>query len=254
MKPTFSVIIRTKNERRYLPEVLRRVFAQKIDGSLEVIIVDSGSTDGTLSVLKKFPVRLIEIPSAEFSYPRASNIGAAAAEGEYLVYLSGHSLPADEEMLRKSIVCWRKLERENASSLAGVYGPVMALPGKGSSRTEKLIFSARRARKARAHLVEKAKMGILGCTNAIIRREIWRKTPFDEAYGLGGEDGAWARERLREGWGIGFCPALAVYHSHGLGPINLWRQWRHWKEIAAAREFDREKMSYRRACPWRPRN
>src|SRR2546430_1178125 len=62
--------------------------------SVEVIIVDSGSTDATLDIAREFPTQIIEIPPASFSYGRALNLGVQAASGDYVISLSAHSLPA----------------------------------------------------------------------------------------------------------------------------------------------------------------
>ncbi|MCL4235146.1 MAG: glycosyltransferase, partial [Deltaproteobacteria bacterium] len=69
-----SIIIRTRNEERHVGEVLARVRDQRRI-AFEVIVVDSGSTDATLSIVRKVPdIRLIEIPASSFTYGRALNI------------------------------------------------------------------------------------------------------------------------------------------------------------------------------------
>ncbi len=242
----FSVIIRTKNEEQFIGQTLKMIFAQGFGvGELEVIVVDSGSTDRTLEIVAEFEVKVIKIASEDFSYPYASNIGAKEARGEYLVYLSGHSVPIHDTILRDALTCWRKLELGNVK-LAGVYGPIAALPGKGSSLWEKMIFPAHRLRKLQPKAITQKQMGLLGCTNAIIRRDIWQQHQFDERYGLGGEDTVWAAARIKEGYSIGFCPCFAVYHSHGLGLIGLYKQWQHWQgNLNNPQSFDATKMHYR---------
>ncbi len=150
------------------------VAKQGYDSSeLETIVVDSGSTDETLSIAENFGARIIKIPVGKFSYPYASDVGANEARGKYLVYLSGHSVPMKETMLSESLRCWRKLEEKEKVALAGIYGPVVALPGKDSTVWEKLFFSVRRPEKLRPKVVRRKQMGLLGCTNAIIRKSAW---------------------------------------------------------------------------------
>ena len=87
-----SIVIRTKNEEKYLAQTLDMLIAQK-EMDFEIIIVDSGSTDRTLDIIKNYHVKLIEIKPEEFTYGYALNIGAEAASGEYLLNLSAHAIP-----------------------------------------------------------------------------------------------------------------------------------------------------------------
>lgn len=63
--PLVSLIIRTKNEERWISSCLRSIFDQTFK-SFEVIIVDNCSTDQTVRRAKEFPVRVVSI--ADF-YP-----------------------------------------------------------------------------------------------------------------------------------------------------------------------------------------
>jgi rhamnosyltransferase len=69
-----SIVIRAKNERRYIAEVLSATLAQDDPEEFEIIVIDSGSTDGTQKVVRQFPVRLEEIAPARFSFGYALNL------------------------------------------------------------------------------------------------------------------------------------------------------------------------------------
>ena len=58
-----SVIIRTLNESKYLPSLLENIIRQKVDLPVEIVLVDSGSTDGTISIAKHFGCKIIWIKS-----------------------------------------------------------------------------------------------------------------------------------------------------------------------------------------------
>ena len=79
-----SIIIRTYNEARHLPDLLTGVQSQVAPGmENEIIIVDSGSTDGTLDIAKRFHCRIEHIRKEDFSFGRSLNIGCAAASGMF---------------------------------------------------------------------------------------------------------------------------------------------------------------------------
>ncbi|MGI8520705.1 MAG: glycosyltransferase, partial [Actinomycetota bacterium] len=67
---TASILIRAKNEERDLGATLDRVFDQDLQPH-EVFVIDSGSTDATLKVAARYPVRIIEIAPRDWSYSRA---------------------------------------------------------------------------------------------------------------------------------------------------------------------------------------
>lgn len=95
-----SVIIPTYNGEEYLKDLLTNVFAQELSNDFEVIVIDSGSSDQTLSVVKEFSeVQLIQIPNSEFGHGRTRNMGAKIAKGEFVVYLSQDAVPASKKWL-----------------------------------------------------------------------------------------------------------------------------------------------------------
>ena len=98
-----SIIIRTYNEQRYLPELLLAIGHQQVDFEFETIIVDSGSTDDTLDIAQRFDCQILRIPKREFTFGRSLNIGCDAAHGRALVFISGHCVPCKTDWLAKLI-------------------------------------------------------------------------------------------------------------------------------------------------------
>jgi len=90
MNKLVSIIIRTKNEERWISSCLKAVFGQ-IYKNIEVIIVDNNSTDRTIVKAQEFPIKLIKIKN--FAPGKAINDGIRASSGEYIVCLSGHCVP-----------------------------------------------------------------------------------------------------------------------------------------------------------------
>ncbi len=229
--PETSVIIRTKNEEKWIGENLRRLSNQTYK-DFEVIIVDSGSTDKTLDIVDKFldalDIRVFKIRPEEFSYPFALNFGIRQSLADkYLVILSGHSLPISNTWLEDG------LKNFIDEKLMGVYGFVWALPD--GSILEKIIFNKywckiRNVFKKQI-VVSKGRMGVLGFTNAIIKKNLWEQKNFNEAYGAGGEDSEWANYWFQKGYKAIRDIKFSIYHSHGLGYKQLKKQWEHWKSI-----------------------
>jgi glycosyltransferase involved in cell wall biosynthesis len=85
-----SVIIPVRNGERWIAETIESVLMQTY-GALEIIVVDNGSTDGTRSVIKRYPtIRVIEVATPGLG--RARNGGLAAATGKYVLFLDGDDL------------------------------------------------------------------------------------------------------------------------------------------------------------------
>lgn len=99
-RPIATVVILTYNGEVYLREILRYLRKQEVDGSMEILVIDSGSTDSTLDIIRDFPeVRLHEIPNEEFGHGRTRNLAAQLANGEFVAYLTHDAVPADERWL-----------------------------------------------------------------------------------------------------------------------------------------------------------
>jgi rhamnosyltransferase len=82
-----SVIIRSYNEERHIGRLIIGIQKQNVYDSqnVEIIVVDSGSTDSTVSIARHLGAIVIEIKKEEFSFGRALNIGCNSAKGDILV-------------------------------------------------------------------------------------------------------------------------------------------------------------------------
>jgi rhamnosyltransferase len=199
-----SVVIRSKNEALFIGETLTAIFQQVSVPSFEVIVVDSGSSDRTVEIVRRFPAKLIEIAPETFTYGRALNLGIKEAAGDFLISLSAHSLPAHDHWLegilapfknpRVAGVVGRQIPRPNATFLELIG---MRLSG---------VMSERPALRERNPMFSNA--------NGAIRRGLWQRVPFDEGV-AGAEDIAWARAMQALGYLIAYEPRAAAYHSHG---------------------------------------
>lgn len=96
-----TVAILTYNGETHLRRILDALRAQTgVAGEVEVLVIDSGSTDSTLDIVRSFPeVRLHEIPNSEFQHGRTRNLAAQLARGEFMVYLTHDAVPIGEHWL-----------------------------------------------------------------------------------------------------------------------------------------------------------
>lgn len=205
--PEASIVIRTLNEEKRLGNLLEALKAQTFQ-KYEVIIVDSGSSDRTLEIAKKYPVRIIEIASRDFTFGYALNVGCKESRGKYLVFASAHVLPLDAQWLENLL---KPFENQQ---VAMVYGKQRG--------TAKSKFSERRDfmrlfqdAAANSHVP----LSYANNANAAVRRDLWERERFDE-YLFGLEDIAWARALTDKGYLIHYEPTAAVYHIH----LETWPQ------------------------------
>ncbi len=201
MSKKVSIIIRTKNEERWIAQCLSSVFAQGYK-NFEVIVVDNESSDKTLEKIKSFPVSKI-LSCIDYLPGRALNIGIAASQGDSIVCLSGHCVPVNDIWLESL------LKNFEDPDVAGVYGrqqPFSFTPDL-DKRDLTLIFGLDRKVQRKDSFFHNA--------NSMIRKDLWRQIPFDETV-TNIEDRVWAQKMLEKNLKIIYDPAASVYHYHGI--------------------------------------
>lgn len=216
-----SVLLLTKNDRSNLEQVLPRLFTQNTTAPFEVVALDSGSTDGTLDLLHRYPVRVEPIPAQEFHHSRTRNLAANLARGNILVFLSQDAIPASENWLPALLANFED------PCVAAVYGRQLPKPGSSRERQDVLdtMYGEQRIVKDPAH---RNGSGFLfyhfSDANAAIRRSVWEVEPFPENLRVF-EDLGIAKRILDRGWKIVYEPAAAVFHSHHHSTLGLFRRY-----------------------------
>ena len=95
---TCSIVIRAYNEAEHIGRLLEGLSHQTV-GPVEVVLVDSGSTDRTVEIAEAGGARILRIPSAEFSFGRSLNLGIGATSHELVVIASAHVRPVYPDWL-----------------------------------------------------------------------------------------------------------------------------------------------------------
>lgn len=195
-----SIIIRTKNEERWITQCLRAVFAQDYP-SFEVILVDNKSKDSTVKKALAFPVKLVEID--KFLPGAAINDGIRASRGDILVCISGHCIPVSKNWLKNLVADLKD------PKVAGVYGRQEPLPFTPDVDKRDLIntFGLDKRRQKKDSFFHNA--------NSAFRRDLWEKIPFDETV-TNIEDRVWGEAVTAKGYEIVYEPEASVYHFHGI--------------------------------------
>lgn len=210
--PTVSVVIRACNEVRWIARVIDRVLEQSVQA--EVVVVDSGSTDGTLEVARARLVTLVTVDPEDFTFGRALNIGIEAAAGEVVVALSAHAVPADGAWLGRLLAPFAE------SSVAATYGRHLPHGDLDPFRAREVLdYWGAEPGEDTADRVRYSN------SNGAIRRRLWQQHPFDEAMPYS-EDDEWAAWVLAQGGRVVYVPDAAVYHSHSEGPVAWYRRQR----------------------------
>ena len=101
MSATVGVLIRTLNEAALLGRCLETLAHQQGDHELDVLVLDSGSTDDTLAIARAHGARIYEMAPEDFDYSRSLNIGIAELAGDIILILSAHAIPLDEEWVAR---------------------------------------------------------------------------------------------------------------------------------------------------------
>lgn len=199
-KKLISIIIRTKNEERWIAPCLQAVFSQD-HKEVEVIVVDNHSTDKTVEKAKRFPVNVVQVD--DYLPGKALNVGFKAASGEYIVCLSAHCIPVNAQWLSHLLINFED------KHVAGVYGRQEPLSFTSDFDKRDLMITFGLDRRVQI------KDSFFHNANSMIRRDVWEVIPFDDKI-TNIEDRLWAEKVLKDGYKIVYEPLASVYHHHGI--------------------------------------
>jgi rhamnosyltransferase len=201
-----GVVIRTLDESELVGTCLETLRRQHGSFDLDVLVVDSGSTDSTVEIARSLGARVVELPPAAFDYSTALNLGIDGVRGDIVLSLSAHAIPVDEHWLATMIAAFQD------PGVAGVSCRQVPWPDAPWKETERL----RRVFGDTQLVYGPADAAGVVFSNAAsgIRRSVWRDHPFTLP---AVEDLEWARRVVSAGWTIVYEPRATVFHSHEEG-------------------------------------
>jgi len=226
--PHCSLVIRCYNEEQHIGRLLSGIMKQTIK-DVEVIVVDSGSSDKTLSIASRYPVKVLSIHPREFSFGRSLNIGCKAATGEFIVIASAHVYPIYKDWLETLLAPFAD------SQVALVYGRQRG--NETTPYSERQIFKKWFPPESNLQ----TEYPFCNNANAAIRRSLWERLPYDESL-TGLEDIEWARRALRSGQKIVYAADAEVVHIHNEPARLIYNRYRR-EAIALKRIFPQERFS-----------
>ena len=212
---TISVVIPVRNEGSKIRACIEGILSQSVPVN-EIIVVDSGSTDGTLEILKEYDkVKVIEVSPATFNHGTTRNVGVDAATGDYCVLTVGDARAADNDWIKKMLDCF------DSPNVAGVCGQQVVPHEKDKNPTqwfrpmsEPEIIKYSFTPEEFNLLSPDKKRAVCGWDDvtAMYRTDLKRQIPFQHT--TFAEDALWAKDALLAGYTIVYNPAARVYHYH----------------------------------------
>ncbi|MGH2924167.1 MAG: glycosyltransferase family 2 protein, partial [Solirubrobacterales bacterium] len=205
-----SVVIPVRNAGGDLRRCLEGIGRQRTEQEVEIVVVDSASTDGSAALARTLGARVHEIPVERFDHGATRNLGAELARGEVLVFTSQDAYPVNDSWLAKLTAPLAD------SGVGGVYGRQVAHLDARPPEVYFLDFLyGPRPRVQAAPEPEQLSMETTLFSNvtSAIPRELLRRFPFADDL-IMSEDQEWAARVLLEGYRLVYEPEAVVRHSH----------------------------------------
>lgn len=216
-----SIVIRAYNEEKHIGRLLEGIRQQTLK-DVEIILVDSGSTDGTVSVAEAFGARVVRIPSAEFTFGRSLNFGVQAATREFVVIASAHVYPVYPDWIESLL---RPFDDERVALTYGKQrGPASA------KYSEQQVYHQWYPDASKPD----QPTAFCNNANAAIRKSLWEKNPYDETL-TGLEDLAWGKWAKEQGCRIAYVAEAEIVHIHNETPRGVYNRYR--REAMALRKI-----------------
>jgi rhamnosyltransferase len=218
-----SIVIRLYNEEKHIARLLEGI-AQQTEKDLEMILVDSGSTDRSLEIASQYPVQVVHIQPEQFTFGYSLNQGISLAQGELIVIASAHVYPVYPDWID--------------SLLAPFADPQVGLTyGKQRGNalnkfSEQQIFHHWYPDTSQPH----QPYPFCNNANAAIRRSSWEIDHYNETL-PGLEDLEWAQRIMAKGYAINYVAEAEVVHVHEETPQGVYNRYR------------REAMAFKRMFP-----
>ncbi len=223
------IVIPTKNGGALFERVLREALSQETAFGFEVLIVDSGSSDQTLSAVKKSSARLLEVRPEDFQHGATRNFAVSNTDAEFVAFLTHDALPANKFWLANLIA---KMELHD--DIAGAFGRHCAYPHCDPFTADELerLFDHFKSLPPVHRIEDKERyasdigyrqlLHFFSNNNSCLRKSVWEKIPFPSVDFA--EDQAWAQKVVEAGYAKVYADDALVFHSHTFNTVETFRR------------------------------
>ena len=215
MMPDISVIIPVKNGAETLNDCLKAIATQQYNGKIEIIILDSNSTDESVNIGIAYGAKIVKVDEGSFNHGLTRNKGADIATGELLYFTVQDAWISSEDMLEKMALHFQDEEVKSVTGMQAIphhKNKNPALWFKRSSEPVPEFYQFKENEFQRLSPIKQKEICSWDNVNAMYRKTALLHQPFIKA-NLS-EDMIWAKEALAKGWKIIRDPSLLVYHYH----------------------------------------
>jgi len=211
-----SIVILTYNQEEYLKKSLPIIKNQITDFSFEIIAIVTDSTDNTERICKEYCSKIIKIKKEEFHHSITRNLAIKESDGEFIVFLVGDAIPADEIWLKNLIS--PMLE---SPEIVGIYSRQIPFEDAPVWEKNDVYIGCKNAENMGIRSFkfytprdsEITKYISFSNVSACYRTGILKKYSFNEKL-TSCEDQEWCKRMLEKKFTIGFSSKSVVLHSH----------------------------------------
>lgn len=236
--PLVSVVILTRNGRPEIDACLAATCNQETPWPYEVLVIDSGSSDGTVETVRQYAaalvaraptqtapevtLRLVEIPPASFNHGGTRNLGASLSRGKFVAFLTQDAIPADSHWLSALVAAFDDPTVAGAFSRQLPKSDAHVLTRRGLSlwvgSQEQRVVKRWPGAAAYAEMSpwDRYNLLVFDDVSSCLRKSTWEEIPY--AALAFGEDIDWAQRALMAGHTLVYEPEARVYHSHNRTP------------------------------------
>lgn len=210
-EPKITIVMRCFNEAWALQETLAALRDQEFQ-AWELIAFDSGSTDGSVELLRAAqPKQLIQLLPHDYQPGRVLNAGMELAGSDRVIFLNADATPQGRNWLRPLV---EALEDPN---VAAVFGRQIPRPGCAAvfAHDYDRCFGAARESERWDHFFSMVSSGL--------RKDVWSQRGFLETMQYS-EDDEYTRWACAAGYRIAYCPDSVVMHSHNYSPQQAYKR------------------------------
>ena len=211
-----SAVIPVRNGDQTLDQCLSSLRNQTIGVDLEIIVLDSMSSDSSRDIAGKYGAIIIEIPEGAFDHGLTRNLGVSESSGELLYYTVQDAWIGEKDMLEKmarhfddatvmGVVGHQAIPHEKDKNPFLWYRPYSA-PG----ITEKVVTNIDEFKSLSTH--KQQSLVAWDDVVAMYRKSALMQQPFEKTEFA--EDWIWSYHALQKGWKLLHDSSLVVYHYH----------------------------------------